>query len=144
MNLSRAAKAVRVSDAVAAGTSDVQSASVDTVGFDAVEFTVAMGAITAGAVTSVKAQGSTDDTVWSDLVGATVTVADDDDNQVFIVDVAFPRHQYVRCVVDRGTQNAVVDSIVARLYLPKEEPVTHDTTTVGGSVFVNAPAEVTP
>src|SRR6056297_244159 len=133
MNLSSRVKRTRVSNAVAAGTTDINSSSVDMQGYRAVEFTVAFGAITSGAVTSVKLQGSDDDSTWSDLTGVSVTVADDDDNQLAILDVSKPRQRYVRCVVDRGTENAVVDSIVAAQYAAQVEPVTHDATTVSGS-----------
>ena len=53
-------KITRVSNAVAAGTSDINSSSVDMQGYDAVEFVVLFGAIVATAVTSVKAQQSSD------------------------------------------------------------------------------------
>ena len=53
MNLSKAAKVTRVMNAVAAGTSDQNSSSVDMKGFDACQFVVAFGAITASAVTSI-------------------------------------------------------------------------------------------
>ena len=141
MNLSTTAKATRVSNAVAAGTSDINSSSLDMLNFLAVEFTVAFGAITSGAVTSVKLQGSDDDSSWSDLTGTDQTVADDDDDQLFILDCPHPRHRYIRCVVGRGTQNAVVDGIIARQYEASTLPVTHDSTTVGGSEVNHAPAE---
>ena len=140
MNLSKAAKVTRVSNAVVAGTSDIESTAVDMKGFEAVQFVVAFGAITTGAVTSVKLQGSHDGSTWtsSDLTGTGQTVADDADNKLFILDMAKPRFRYVRCVVDRGTQNAVVDSITAYQYQADKEPVTHDAS-VGGSEFFHAP-----
>lgn len=139
MNLSRAAKLTRVSNAVAAGTSAVNSSSVDMKGFGAVEFIVAFGAITAAAVTSIKLQGSSDETTWSDLEGTSQTVADDADNKLFQADLAKPRHRYVRCVVSRATQNSVVDGILALQYEADFEPVTHGVT-VGGTEFHHSPA----
>jgi hypothetical protein len=140
MNLSKAAKVTRVSNAVAAGTTAVNSTGVDMKGFEAVQFVVAFGAITAAAVTSVKLQGSHDGSDWTsaDLLGTSQTVADDADNKLFILDMAKPRYRYVRCVVSRATQNAVVDSIVAYQYQADKEPVTHDAT-VGGAEFHHAP-----
>ena len=129
MDLSKAAVFTRVSNAVAAGTSDVESSSVDMKGFQSVAFTVAMGAITTAAVTSAKLQGSSDNSSFSDLEGTGVTIADDDDNQIFVLDIDNPRHRYIKCVVDRGTQNAVVDSIVAAQYGAQIEPVTQPATT---------------
>ncbi|MGB7323430.1 MAG: hypothetical protein WBD31_01070 [Rubripirellula sp.] len=140
MNLSTAAKAARLSSSVVAGTTDVESASVDMTGFLAVEVTVSLGAITAGAVTSVKLQGSDDDTTFVDLAGTEVTVADDADEKVVIIDCQHPQHQYVRAVVARATQNSAVDSITSRQYLANAEPVTHDDT-VASSTIIHAPVE---
>lgn len=129
MNLSKAAVFTRVSNAVAAGTSDVESSSVDMKGFQSAAFIVSLGAITTAAVTSAKLQGSSDNSSFSDLEGTGVTIADDDDNQIFVLDIDNPRHRYIKCVVDRGIQNAVVDSIVAAQYKAQIEPVTQPATT---------------
>ncbi len=144
MNLSIRAKLQRVSNAAAAGTSDINSSSVDMLGYDGVMFIVAFGTITAGAVTSIHAEQSLDDSSFADLVGTGVAVADDDDNQLAYLDIKKPRERYVRCVVDRGTQNAVVDGIFALLYDPTEMPVTHDASTVAGGEQHSSPAEGTP
>jgi len=140
MNLSKAAKASRVSNAVSAGTTAINSSSIDMRGFSGAEFLVSFGAITAGAVTSVKLQGSADDSAWTDLEATGQAVADDDDNQVFILDTGHLVHRYLRCVVDRATQDAEVDGIVAMQYDADKEPVTHDAATVGGSEYHYAPA----
>ncbi len=129
MDLTKVTKYTRVSNAVAAGTTDVESSSVDMKGFNAVSFLVALGAITTGAVTSAKLQGSSDDSNFSDLEGTAVTIADDDDNQVFVLDLDRPRYRYIKCVLDRGTQNAVLDGIVAMQYDAQIEPVTQPATT---------------
>lgn len=146
MNLSKACKITRVSNAVAAGTSDINSSSVDMGadgGYDSVMFLVEFGTITSGAVTSVKAEQSADDSSWNDLAGTGVTVADTDDNGVAWLDVHRPGDRYVRCTVDRATQNAVVDGITAIQYNARELPTTHDATTVLGGEFHLTPAEGT-
>lgn len=126
MNLIKNAKFHRVITAQAAATTDVNSDSVDMQGFESVVFGVSFGTITSGAVTSVKAQGSDDDSSWSDLSGATVTVADTYDNQTVLLEVVKPLYRYVRCVVDRGTQNAVIDDGFAIQHGLRVGPVTHD------------------
>ncbi len=139
-------KIQRVSNAVAAGTTDINSSSVDMQGSESVTFVVALGAIVAGAVTSVKAQQSSDDGVadaFADLAGSAITVADDDDNQLVALEIVRPRERYVRCTVDRATQNATVDGIVALLGAPKLAAVTHDTATVVGSEVHASPGEGT-
>lgn len=125
-------KVVRHSNAVAAGTTDIEpAAGVDTAGFETITFIVAFGAITANAVTSIKAQCSTESDgavdTFADLAGTSVAVADDDDNQLKYLEIHNPPERYVRCVVDRGTANAVVDGIIAILSNPHEKPVTQPT-----------------
>ena len=143
MNLSRAAKATRVMTAVAAGTSDQNSSSVDMTGYGSVQFVTLFGAIVSGAVTSVKTQTSSDGSTFNDLLGTAITVADDNDNQAVIHDIGNPRERYLRVVVDRGTQNATIDGYIALQYAANIEPVTYDASTVVGSEFHHAPAEGT-
>ena len=139
MNISRGVKFTRVLDAVAAGTSDQNSDSVDMKSFDAVTFCVGFGAITASAVTSIKLQGSADDSAWSDLAGTAITVADTDDDKIVLAEINQPQHRYVRCVVDRGTQNAVIDFAVALQSKANKAPVTQSSSVLG-SEFAQAPA----
>ena len=143
LNLSKAGKATRISDAVAAGTTDINCTGVDMKGYESVTFYTLFGTITATAVTSVKAQQSEDNSSFADLEGTAITVADDDDNQVAILEIVRPQERYVRLVVDRGTANAVVDGVIAVQTDAIEEPVTHDSTTVVGAELHHAPAEGT-
>jgi len=141
--ISNQIKTTRVSNAVAAGTSDIDSSSVDMRGYEGVRFTVLFGTITAAAVTSIKAARSTDDSAFNDLLGTAITVADDDDNKAFVLDVWRPGERYVRCTVDRATQNAVVDGIIAEQYGPRVLAPTNDATTVGGQEVHASPGEGT-
>ena len=143
MNLSKAAKLVRVSNAVAAGTTTVNSASVDMQGFHGVAFAVEFGAITAGAATAIKLQGSHDGTAWDDLKNTSQTVADSADNKTFVADVMRPMHRYLRAVVSRATQNAAVDSILAIAYGADREPVALDPSVAGVELHLS-PAAGTP
>lgn len=121
----------RVSNAVSAGTTTVNSTAVDMAGYDAVAFVVSFGTITSTAVTSVKVQHSDDNSSFSDVEGSAISVADDDDNQVFIAEVLRPIKRYVRCTVVRGTANAVIDTITAIQHAARETPVTQPDTTTG-------------
>lgn len=129
-----ACKRVAVLNATAAGTTDVNCTGVDTEGFDSVVFVAKFGALTATQVTTLKAQqsddnGSSDD--WSDIEGSqSAAMGDDDDNDIALLEVAKPGKRYVRCVVERGTENAVIESVVAELHAPEYEPVTQDATVV--------------
>jgi hypothetical protein len=130
----------------ASGTTAIEGAAIDTVGFDKHSFIVAMGPITANAATSIKVQqsddsdGDPDD--WTDLTGTSQTIADDDDNQVFLVDVSRPRKRYVRLYVSRATQAATVGSAICVQTGARSRPVTHGSNVNTAEGFAS-PAEGT-
>lgn len=145
MNLS---KQTKISSAVtptagAAGTTDINGSTLDMAHFAGVLMIVRMGAITAGAVTSIKAQqgDASDLSDAADLEGSAQTIADTDDDKTFYLDLYKPTKRYVRLVVDRGTQNAVVASAGYVQYEPLKAPTTHGTN-VSGETHVS-PAEGT-
>lgn len=146
MNRANTEKVIRVMNGVVAGTSAQTSSAIDTQGFDGVKIYSAFGAITSGAATSVKIQQSSDDAsadAYADLLGTSVTVADDDDNQVVVHDIYRPRERYLKVVISRATQNAVIDGIIAVLYGAIKQPTTDDTTTVVSRETHVSPAEGT-
>lgn len=133
LNLTKATKTIRLRPdgsgyTVAAGTTDVNSDVVDMAGFDAVRFITGYGAITSGAVTSQKVQQGAASNLSdaADLLGTGVTVADTDDNKLVISDIIRPAERYLRVAFDRGTQNAVIDFLIAELYRAGSQPVTQD------------------
>lgn len=144
-NLANEVKVTRVMNAVAAGTTDQTSSAVDMQGWDGCMFITSFGAITTGAVTTVKLQQDTASNLGTaaDLAGTAQTVADDDDNQVVIHDIYRPQERYVAVVIDRGTQNAVIDGVIAIQYKGRRQPTTHDATTVIGCETYNSPSEGT-
>lgn len=150
LNLSSGVKTLRVRPdgsgyTVAAGTSDVTSDVVDTAGYEGVRFIIGFGTITSGAVTSVKAQqgAASNGSDLADLEGTSITVADDDDNQIAVIDIRNPRERYVAAKVDRGTQNAVIDFVIAELYGARKMPVTEDSAIVIATEIHGSPAEGT-
>lgn len=145
MNLS---KNVKITPAItptngAAGTTDIEGVTLDMLGFEGVLIEVTFGAITGSAVTSIKAQQGADSALSdaADLEGTGQTIADDDDDQVFYIDLYRPLERYVRVYVDRGTQNAVVASATYFQYGAAKGPVSH-ATGVSGEIHVS-PAEGT-
>lgn len=135
-----------VEAATAAGTTDVESDSVDMAGFDAVLFFTTFGELTADAETVIKVQQSADDgddDAFADLEDTGIVVADDDDGQTFGVEIIRPTERYLRCVVERGTANAVVGAIYALQYAGSRGPV--ENTVVDTATFEshNGPAEGT-
>lgn len=120
-NLGRECKFVRVVNAQAAGVTTVTGTHVDTQEFDGCLFLFAIGTLTAGQATSVKVQGGAlvNDSDQADLAGTAggiVSLADTDSNTLIEVDIAMPTFRYLRPVVLRATQNAVVDGVFALLY----------------------------
>jgi len=128
----------RVSNAVAAGTTDINSSSVNMEAFDVATFLVAFGTITSTAVTSVQIDHSSDDSAWNSCLGSKVTVTDADSNKVAVVETVRPTLQYVRCTVDRGTANAVVDGIFAIRSRARKVPITQGATIVGTTVIIGS------
>lgn len=147
MDIGKSIKHQRVSNAVAAGTSDINTTVVDRQGFAGVKWTVAWGAISATAVTRCKVQQGTlsDGSDMADLEGSLTSTLTPttDDNKITVVDLYTCTERYVRLVIDRGTANAVVDSAVAELYGAAIEPVTQDATTVDELKTLIGPAEGT-
>lgn len=135
--LSTAIKPIRVSNAVAAGTTDVNTTAVDCMNADGVRFTVLFGALTANQVTSVKLQGGSlaNGADAADLLDSstgtvikTANLADADTNRVAVIEVYKPKVRYVRAVIDRGTANAVIDGVLAELILRNPLPFSADST----------------
>jgi len=147
MNLSKDVKITRHNNAAAAAASDITpSSGIDMSGFEGCLFIVPFGAITASGVQSIEVHQSSDDgssDSYTAILGSNVAVADDDDNQCFYVDVFKPRERYLKCIVNRATQNSVVDGIIALQYGASKKPVTHDSTTVGGGELHVSAAEGT-
>lgn len=148
MNLSngietRRIKADGTNYTVAAGSSAATSEVIDMGEYDAIRLVTGFGAIVSGAVTSIKVtQCDTSDGQYADIEGSSITVADDDDNLVAVIDIYRPRERYLKVVYSRATQNATVDFLVAELYGSRTEPVTQGATVISQEIH-RSPAEGT-
>lgn len=122
-----ASKNLKVSSALdyASGTADREGAALDMQGFDGVLMIVKFAAIAAGGTNSIKAQQGAVSTLSdaADLLGTAQAVADDDDNQIYIIDVYRPQERYVRLYVDKDTSNACAESAIYVQYGAKDLPV---------------------
>lgn len=141
-NLTPNVKTIRVSNAVAAGTTDIDCTAVDMTGYNSVRFIALFGTLTTTHVTKLVIKqssdnGSTDD--YTTILTGTA-MADGDSNKVLIAEVNFPGKRYVRCTVDRGTANAVIDGVIAELFNADLRPVTADSS-VSAQNVVNNPSE---
>lgn len=145
-NLSLDTLLIRVSNAVAAGTTAINTTAVDLQATNgiAVRWIAGFGALTATQVTSLKVQGSDDNSTWVDIAGSkSGPMADTDSNKMLVTDIYKPHHRYVRAVVQRATANAVVDFVLAEIYHLRSSPSTPDAT-VSARVVLNSPADGTP
>lgn len=144
MNLSNEVKITTALD-YASGTADRTGAILDMSGYEGVLMMVKFAAIAAGATTSIKAQqdmavgGGT----MADLAGTGITVAADDDNQIFWLDIYRPQERYVRLYVDKDAVNAVAESAVYYQYGPRKEAVSNNVTDLVTGEFYASPAEGT-
>lgn len=142
MNLS---KAVKISTALdyADGSTDRKGASLDMLGFEGAMIVVKFAAIATGAVASVKVQQSAKDVDadFADLKGTAIAVADDDDNQVFIIDVYKPQKRFVRVYVDKDGANSTAEMAWYAQYEPREEPITQDVADEVTHKLLVSPAE---
>lgn len=126
-NLTKATKTVVVNTGTVAGQTAINCTSVDTLGFSAYRHIVILGTLTATQVTSVKAQESVDNSVWTDVVAAvTANAADADSNKTLILDIYKPQQRYARAVVQRATANAVVIAVITELWVADFQPTTQD------------------
>ncbi len=145
VNLTKNTKIIRHSNAVAVGVTVITpSTAVDTDSFESCTFIAAFGAIVAGAATSIEVhQSAAAASGFTALLGSKVTVGDGDDDKLAFVEVTRPRKRYLKLVVNRATQNATLDGIIALLSSPKIAPVSHDATVLAASELHVSPAEGT-
>jgi hypothetical protein len=137
----------------ASGTADRTSTVIDTKGFDAFCVVTHLAAIAAGAVTNIylqHADAATDNntlTSGADVVGTSITVADDDDNELKYIDVRKTTKRYYQLVVNKDATNAVAESAAVYLYGAHELPVTQaegSGTVGGGADITEGEAHVSP
>jgi hypothetical protein len=146
LNALRQTKVTRILNAVAAGQTVQPSSIIDMKGFDGVVFLALFGSITTGAVTSMKAQQGkeADMSDAADLKDSKIDIADDRDNDALILDIFRPLDRYLKAVISRATQDAVIDGVLAIQYKAGYMPTTQDAASVAGSKFLLSPAEGTP
>lgn len=124
-------KEAKVSSAItptagAAAQTDISGTTLDMAGFDSVACIIRLGAITSGAVTTVKWQQDTASGMGTaaDLAGTSMTIADDADGTIVVTEVIKPMERYVRVYVDRATQDAVIASAEYIQFNARTIPVT--------------------
>ena len=140
-NLVSEAKITRVENAAAAAQTDVTSDSVDMQGFGSCCFIIAAGAIADTGTFDAHAEGSSDDSNWDELDASITQMVTADDNKLAVLEIVNPQHRYLRVVIERGTADSSVDSVIAIQTAADREPVTQSAT-VDSATVVHAPAAI--
>jgi|CXWL01.1.fsa_nt_gi hypothetical protein len=104
-------------------------------------FLLSLGAITSGAVTSIKAQQAEDDGAgspqasWADIEGSSITIADTDDSKTVSLEIVHPAKPHLRVVTSRATQDSVIDALHIEV-AGDAVPVTQPSNSVGNEIHV--------
>lgn len=123
----------KVMNAVAAGQTDQTTDEIDMAGYDWLIWIASIGAITSGAATTMVAKAaSTSGGSLTALTGGTVTIADDQDNKLCIIEVLNPQTRYHKAVITRATQDSVINCVIA-IYGRGPKPVTQGSTVMAVS-----------
>ena len=124
MNLSKHIK-VTVALAYASGTASRNGAELDMSGWDGVLFIVTHATLATGAVGDIHMEQDTATGMGSaaDLEGTKIAIADDDDDQIFCIDLYRPRERFVRGVVTKDASNAQAESAIYIQYRGAKLPV---------------------
>jgi hypothetical protein len=118
----------------AAAFTAINGAGLNMAGWDGVLVVVPVGTLASTAVTSIKMQQSSDDAAaddYSDILGTSQSIADDQDDKTFFIDLKRPTKQYVRVVVSRGTANATIGGINYIQYRGRTKSPSHGSNVSG-------------
>ncbi len=111
------------------GTADVEGIVIDTAGFGGARFTFTAAEVASGGTNSMKVQQGdlANGGGMNDLIGTSITIEDDDDDEIFQTDIIKSLKRYLRLVLDKDTANVLAGSAVCDLYDP-------DNMAVAGSI----------
>jgi hypothetical protein len=112
---------------LAAGTTAVNSSSIDCLGDFDLNVVIDMGAVTATGTGTFKLQRSDDNSTWTDITGASQAWTDAETNKTVTLCISQIVNRYIRVVTTRATANTVLSGIKAYLS-PRGNPVTQVTT----------------
>jgi hypothetical protein len=124
-----------------AALTTITSPRFDMAGYDGVLFLVQMGTITATGTATITAHQAATDIDGAALTGASVAVADTDDDSLFAIDLRNPNERYVQVQIARATANSEIEYAVAIGYRGSNL-ATDLSALVSGSASVERPTEV--
>jgi hypothetical protein len=120
-----ASSSIKVSTALdyASGTATRNGAGLDMKGFEGVLMIVKFAAIGSSSTMDIHAEQCDDNSTFLDLAGTAIVPADDDDEQIFILDIVKPTDRYVRVVVTKDASHTDAEMAIYIQYGAREEPV---------------------
>lgn len=125
-----------VENAAVAGTTDLETDILDMAGFESVSFFLHTGTLTdTGTITLDLYENTANSTSGAVAITGSSTStltgsSNNGDNKLFIVERIRPTKRYVYAVVNRGTANCVVNSVIAAQYGATDTPVTQPASVV--------------
>src|SRR3990167_51057 len=132
--LSSNVKVTKLADHTGAGTSDVDSSSVDMAGYDGALFLSSFG--TAAANNKLTIADSADDVTFADPVALKASGTSDED---VLVDVRHPTKRYLRVKGERGT-SSTLESIWCIQYNARSKAIENAVSGTQAVGQFNAPA----
>lgn len=112
---------------LAAGTTAVNSASIDLLADSDVNIVIDLGAITATGVGSFQLQRSDNNSTWTNITGAVYSFTDADTNKTVTIALSELTNRYIRVVTTRTVANTAISGMKAYAS-PRAVPVTQVTT----------------
>jgi hypothetical protein len=110
--------------AYASGTATREGAILDMSGYEGVLMIVTCATLASSAVGDIHAEqdSAVGGGTMADLLGTAIAIADDDDDQIFVLDICKPLERYVRVVVTKNGANAQAESAIYIQYGPGNKP----------------------
>ncbi len=114
----------------ASGTATREGAILDMSGFNSVCAIVKFATIAGSAVGDIhfEQDSAAGGGTMADLLGTAIAVADNDDDQIFMIDLVKPTERYVRVVVTKDASNAMAEDAIYIQYNPIAKPQTQNVT----------------
>lgn len=114
----------------ASGTSDRTGDALDMSGYQGVIVLLRPAAIGANAGLTAKVQTDSTSAFASalDIEGSSQTIADDDDNQIFVWDIRNAPERYIRVYVDKNGATATAEDCTYIQYGADTRPITNTVT----------------
>lgn len=124
---------------LAAGTSDVNTGTIDTRGYNELTIIFMSGTMATSSSIDLALQYSDNDSDWTAVTsGSTAQVTATDDNKVSVVNISDLQHRYYRLAVTRADGgNATIDGVIALLSKPVQAGVTQGATVDDTLIMTN-------